>query len=38
MIERGDILPAMVYVVVSVAGGFFGLWLALLLMRQGVAP
>jgi CrcB protein len=36
MLERGDVVPAAVYVVVSVVGGLFGLWLALLVMRMGV--
>jgi fluoride exporter len=36
MIERGNILPAALYVVVSVVGGLFALWLALLVMRTGV--
>ncbi|MDR3474576.1 MAG: fluoride efflux transporter CrcB [Devosia sp.] len=36
MIERGDMLPAALYVVLSVAGGLFALWLALLVMRTGV--
>lgn len=37
MIERGDILPATLYVVLSVAGGLFALWLALQIMRFGVS-
>ena len=36
MIERGDLWPAIIYVVVSVIGGLFALWLALLVMRLGV--
>jgi len=38
MLERGDLVPAAIYVVVSVAGGLFALWLALQLMRIGVHP
>jgi len=38
MIERGDVLPALLYVLVSVIGGFFALWLALLVMRLGLTP
>lgn len=37
MIERGDVWPAAVYVVGSVAIGFVALWLGLWIMRQGVA-
>jgi CrcB protein len=37
MIERGDVLPALAYVVVSVVGGLFALWLAMLVMRTGVS-
>ena len=37
MIERGDVLPALLYVAVSVVGGFAALWLALQVMRLGVA-
>ena len=36
MMERGDFLPAAAYVVVSVLGGLLALWLALLVMRQGI--
>jgi CrcB protein len=36
MLERGDLLPAGTYVVVSVLGGLVGLWLGLLVMRLGV--
>jgi CrcB protein len=35
MIERGNGLSAALYAVVSVGGGFLGLWFGLLLMRQG---
>ena len=37
MIERGDALPALLYLVLSVGGGFLGLWLGLTLMRLGAA-
>jgi len=37
MLERGELLPAAVYVLVSVIGGLFALWLALVVMRMGVA-
>jgi CrcB protein len=37
MLERGDLLPAAIYVLISVAGGFAGLWLGLWVMRLGVA-
>jgi CrcB protein len=37
MLERGDALPAAIYVVVSVIGGLLALWVALLVMRVGVA-
>ena len=37
MLERGDVLPAAIYVLVSVIGGFLALWLALLVIRMGVS-
>ncbi len=37
MIERGDALPALLYLVLSVGGGFLGLWLGLVVMRLGAA-
>jgi CrcB protein len=37
LVERGALLPAALYVLVSVLGGLLALWLALLLMRQGVS-
>lgn len=37
MIERGEVLPAGLYVVASVAGGLIAIWLALVVMRLGVA-
>jgi len=37
MLERGDLLPAVVYVLASVIGGLFALFLALLVMRMGVS-
>lgn len=37
LLERGEALAAAVYVIGSVAFGLIGLWLALLLMRQGVS-
>jgi CrcB protein len=36
MLERGDLLPATTYVLVSVLGGLAGLWLGLWVMRLGV--
>jgi len=36
--ERGNLAAAGLYVIVSVGGGLFALWLALLLMRTGVSP
>jgi CrcB protein len=38
MLERGSVGPAALYVLVSVAGGLFALWFALLVMRMGVSP
>ena len=37
MLERGDILPTVLYVLLSVGVGLVGLWLGLLVMRVGVA-
>ncbi len=37
MIERGDVLQAVLYVTASVAIGLGALWLGLVAMRQGVA-
>jgi CrcB protein len=37
MLERGDVLPAAIYVLVSVGAGFLALWLGLTVMRLGVA-
>jgi len=37
LLERGDLLAMALYVVVSVLGGLSALWLALLVMRLGVA-
>jgi CrcB protein len=37
MLERGNVLPAAIYVLVSVGAGFLALWLGLTVMRLGVA-
>lgn len=37
LVERGALLAAALYVVVSVFGGLLALWVALQLMRQGVS-